>query len=83
MTDTGWYQQPKVHPETGEIVDDISRTAAMRVASDEKLRATKRSTADVIALLEDRQWTRGWLIGLVTGIAGTIIVMSLWALIVG
>lgn len=72
-SDTGRRVMPEIHPETGEVVDEISRTVALRAAEAEKIGRSHRATADVIATLEDRAWRRGWIIGFATGFATSFI----------
>lgn len=67
-----------INPETDEVVDDISRTTTMRVAQQEKVAASKRATADVIATLEDKHWRRGWIVGMYAGIPTGIVIYKIY-----
>jgi hypothetical protein len=67
-----------INPETDEVVDQISRTTAMRVAASEKAGMGRRTTADVISVLEDKHWMRGWWHGLWVGIPVGVILYKVY-----
>jgi hypothetical protein len=54
----------------------------MRVANISERQANRRAIADIVSTIEERAWRRGWLIGLVTGIAGSIVVYWSYVLLV-
>jgi len=63
-------------------MDDLSCTAAMRLAESERVSASRRATADVISTLEDKHWWRGWVVGICTGIPAGLVIYKLYLVLV-
>ena len=61
------------HPER-----DATRTAELRLGAIESERAHLRSTADVIATLEDRALHRGWRRGFCFGVLTVVVIYYLY-----
>jgi len=62
----------EVNPETNELVKAVSRTTQLRVANSEERSAHNRAIADIVSTIEERAWRRGWLIGVVMGVACSV-----------
>jgi hypothetical protein len=67
-----------IDPETGETVDKISKTSELRAALRGSERLRGRSFADIVSVLEDKAWKRGFLIGAIAGVAIGVIGYKLW-----
>jgi len=72
-----------IDPNTGEEVENVSKTMELRAALHDSTRSHGRAVADIVSTLEDKAWRRGWLIGVATGAAGLAILHGLYVWIMG
>jgi hypothetical protein len=71
------HEDAVIHPETNEVVDEISRTAQLRIEKNLSEAEHRRAIADIISTLEDKAWGNGFLIGLIIGlIAASLIIFA-------